>query len=154
MADDKDFTGQDEILANEAESIAIETDAAQSEAAKQTLPAAIKFGIPALLGVAVLVVVGAYSFIHKPSQAKVDPLPTPAAVINDIAIQTAPPSLPAPREPDLVDRAVLDRLVGQIESLDRRITESLSRFESQRDALVQQGGSIQEVKAALANNEA
>jgi hypothetical protein len=143
MADDQDLTGQDEIAILEAGAI------------KHSVPAAIKFGIPALLLVAVLGVVGAFSFFQKPSQAKVDPLPVPkpAPVIDDIAIQTAPPSLPVPKEPDFIERAALDRLAKQLDVLEQRITEALSQFHSQRDALAQQGERIQEVKAALTSSE-
>jgi hypothetical protein len=156
MADDKELTGQDETLTLEVESIEVDTDVTQAEATKHPVPAAIKFGIPALLLVTVLGVVGAFSFFQKPSQAKVDPLPTPnpATAIDDIAIQTTPIPLPVPKDPDFIDRAVLDRLSQQLDALDQRITESLSQFDRQRDALTQQGERIQEVKAALASNEA
>ena len=155
MADDKDLTGQDEPLTQGVETIEIGTETTQAEAIKHPVPAAIKFGLPALLLVAVLGVVGAFSFFQKPSQAKVDPLPAPqqAAAIDDIAIQTKPIPLPVPQDPDFIDRAVFDRLSKQLDALDQRITESLSQFDSQRDALAQQGERIQEVKEALASNE-
>ncbi|MGD8590631.1 MAG: hypothetical protein PVG22_17560, partial [Chromatiales bacterium] len=156
MADDKDMAGQDETLTHAVESIEIDTETTQTEAIKHPVPAAIKFGIPALLLVTVLGVVGAFSFFQKPSQAKVDPLPTPssAAMIDDIAIQTAPIPLPVPKDPDFIDRALLDRLSKQLDVLEQRITESFSQFDRQRDALAQQGERIQEVKEAQASHEA